>query len=337
MRARIAAIASTALLFTVTGTAIAKCDGTPFNPVTDIAWNGIFPIRVGGVPVAQNSNLPDGTSGTDSPVCVCTTDKETYLGLDVSFWEIAYLAESVKDAYCSPSLGTAFAGADNGFHGGTNERKTAAPYTFKQVHWLMFPAFHILGLLTDMQCLESGDFAYASMSEINPLHNNALLADLADPKALLFANPAADIACVASNSLAQLPGGFFPTGYDSLFWCWWENIYPLTGDMGTPHDLTATAQTVARQIFFLSETGLLQDHVKNVCAPTYTAIPKKSQWRFQLAKPVKSATPFVVGQTELVWGINKSQSYHDGNYLYVLFQKKRCCQKLKGSNSTGSN
>ena len=241
------------------------------------------------------------------------------------------MLEVVKDAYCSPTLGMSFSSLDNGFHGGTTDQKTAAPYSFSQVHLINNPILTLMGLLTDMPCLASGNFEIA-MSEFDPVHNNPLLADLADPKAFLFANPAADIACGASNALAQMPGGFFPSSYDSLFWCWWENIYPLSGDIGSPHVLTAASQNAARKIYSYTEIGLLQDYEKDVCHPIPVTVPKKSQWRFQLAKPVKTPTPFVAGQTELIWGSGKNPPYKEGNFLFVMFQKKRCCQKLKGAN-----
>lgn len=320
------------LIVMLAGEAFGSCKGTPWDPATGIAWNGLFPIRIGGTAVANNSQLPDGTDGTYSPICTCTTTTETYLGLDVSFWDIDYLVEITKDAWCSPTLGTAFSGSDNGFLGGTVDKKEAAPRTFKQAHWLMFPAFKLLGLMTDNQCLAGGDFAFGFLSELSPLHNNDYLADLADPKSILVANPAADLACAGSLAIAQLPGGFLPKAYDSLFWCWFDNIYPLSGNMQYPHSLTAAAQVASRQIYTFTESGSLEDYMINSCHGTATTLPKKSQWRFQIAKPVKGATPFIAGQSELSWGTNKNPPYYDENFLFVLFQKKRCCQKLKGSN-----
>lgn len=305
-----------------------RCKGSAFNPVTDIAWNGLFPIKLGGVALAKNSHVPDSQDDTGSPVCLCEDSKGMYLGLSVSFWEIAYLGEAVNNAWCSPTLGISFSGADNGFLSGTNTSKTAATKTFKQVHWLMFPVFRLLGLLTDMPCLATGEFAYATMTEFSPIHNNPYLGLAADPKAFLFANPAAVIACSGANLLANAPAETLSPAYDALFWCWWDTVYPLTGDVQTPHDLTGAAQNIAREIFVMSQAGAVQDNVRNVCGGSYSPIPKKSQWRFQIAKPVKGATPFVPGQSELTWGSGKKLPYAGGNYMFVLFNKKRCCLKL---------
>lgn len=311
----------------------AKCEGAAFNPVTEVAWNGIFPIRVGGVAVAQNQNLPDGTNGTVNPICICTDSQETYLGTEFSFWDIGFLAEVVSDAYCSPTLGMQFSGLDNGSRAGVNSQDINAPRTFKQVHWFEFPVFHLLGMLTDLTCLQGGtNLVPGDMTEVMPDHADDFLAAIKDPKVFLVANPIADIACVGKNAIAQMPGGFFPAAYDSLFWCQWDNIYPLSGNVASQHHLTSSAQLVARQLYTYTQFGVIQDYTANSCQGVYAALMKSSQWRYQLAKPVKSATPFWAGQSELVWGSGKAPAFRDSNFLFVLFQKKRCCQKLGGAN-----
>jgi conjugal transfer pilus assembly protein TraU len=312
-----------------------------------VAWNGLFPIRVGGVALATNSSLPDGAQGTVNPICTCETQHfngenatKWYRGLQVGFWDIGYLTEVVDDAWCSTTLGTAFSGLDNGFHGGSNSQAIPAPHTFKQVHWINFPIFKLLNLLTDISCLQDGDFDFVNFSELMPDWNEDLLAALKDPKVFLLANPVADVACAGSNALAQVPGNFLPTTFDSFWWCWWDNIYPLSGNAASPSVLTTTAQLVGRQIFEYSELGLLQDYVAdpNGCHPEPAYIAKKSQWRFQFAKPVKSSTPMWVGQNEFVWGSGKALPYDGRNFLMVLFQKKNCCLKINwGSLDGGSS
>ena len=313
--------------------AAAKCEGAPFNPVTEISWNGVFPIRVGGVAVAQNKNLPDGTSGTVDPFCSCTNSSETYFGTEVSFYDIGILAEVVSDAFCSPTLGTQFSSLDNGSRAGVNSKKTVAPRTFKQVHWFQFPVFRIMGMLTDMRCLTGGTgLMPGDMTEVMPDHADDFLAAIKDPKVFLFANPAADIACAAKNAIAHVPGGYFPVAYDSLFWCQWDNIYPLSGNVGSSAHLTSSAQLVARQLYTMSQLGLVLDYTVSSCEGRATGMMKSSQWRYQLAKPVKTATPFWAGQSELIWGSMKAPVYKDSNFLFVVFQKKKCCQKLRGAN-----
>ena len=315
----------------------ALCNGSPFNPLTDVAWNGIFPIRVGGVVVA-GSGLPDGSQGTTSPICTCTTSTESYAGLTIGFWDIDYLVEVVNDAWCSPTLGASLGGSlSNGFHNGQNDQRHVAPITFKQTHWLTFPLFLMIGMLTDMKCIQQVGFDFANFTELPQGWNNDLTSALKDPKVFLVANPLAEIACAGSNSLAQVPGGAFPIVFDAFWWCWWDNIYPVSGNVASPHVLTSAAQAASKQIFLNSEFGAVLDWVADPmgCNPQPAYIAKKSQWRLQLAKPVKQGVPMWIGLSEMAWGTGKSRPYYDSNFMFVLFQKKNCCQKILGSSSVG--
>ena len=324
-----AASVSVFILLLSAVSALATCNGTIFNPVTDVAWNGLFPIRVGGFAVATNSNIPDGGTGTVNPICTCTPTTGTYIGTQIGFWDVAYLVEVVDDPYCSTVVGTTV-GPNTGSHQGTNSKDIAAPHTFKQVHWWPFNAMQLLGMLTGLSCIQQETLQLASLSEIDPSWSEDWLAMLKDPKVFLVANPAADIACGAKSTIAQIPGAFFPAVYDSLFWCLWDNVYPLSGNVGSAHNMTAAAQIVGRQIYINTNLGLVQDWTSDSqgCSSQYTPTMKSSQWRFQLAKPVKTATPFWAGQSEMVWGSSKAPAYNDKNFLYVLFQKKKCCQKI---------
>jgi len=312
----------------------AKCSTKPFNPISDVAWNGIFPIRVGGVAVATNSELPDASTGTVNPICTCEDVKGTYVGMEISFWDISYMAEVVGDAYCSPVVGMKYSGLDSkGYHSGTNSKAIPSAHTFKQIHWFEFPVFHMIGMLGDLKCLQAGkDIAPGDMSETNPTYNDDYLSALKDPKIFLFANPAADIACIGKAAIAQLPGSWFPMAYDSFFWCQWDNIYPLSGNVASGSVLTSSAQIVARQVYTYTQEQAILDYTKLACKGQPSNIMKSSQWRYQFAKPVKSATPFWAAQSEFIWGGGKAPAYNDSNFLFVLFQKKKCCQKLKGAN-----
>lgn len=333
--------------------AAGKCDLPAFNPVKDVAWNGLFPIRVGGarVSAATPDELPDTDTPISNPVCYCTTTDETYVGVKVDFWNISYLAEIVKDPYCSTVLGTSLEGSNNstgtgttgtvttkGFPGsskkGGADQKTKAPRTFMHSHWITFPVMQLIGMMLDSKCGKTEEFTFLDMSEVSLTYSNDHLANLSDPKSLLVANPVADIAAIPSYVMAQAPNGFYPPAYDAFFWAWWYNIYPLVGAVNQPHSLSVSAHLAARQVYSKTSDGGVLDYTLDpmACTGKYQSIPKKSQWRFQLAKPGKSS-PIIAGRTELLWGSGKNPPYKDGNFLWVLFQKMNCCQKIKGSNS----
>ena len=146
-----------------------KCKNSPFNPVTEVAWKGLLPIRVGGVALAGGgTGLPENGDGTKNPICLCTDEKGTYMGMEISFWDVNNLAEVVQEAGCSPTIGTSIAFSADGFHGGVVSTKKPSPNIFKHVHWIKFPALDILGMLGGMKCASRGTMDYTELTEFNP-------------------------------------------------------------------------------------------------------------------------------------------------------------------------
>lgn len=313
-----------------------KCDNKAFNPVTDVTWSGLFPIRVGGVKLTGDSGVADSAegSGLKSPICKCYPEGSVlpYFGLNLAFWDINNLVEIVETPGCSTTLGKSLAMNDRGFHGGTVKSDVAAPVLFKQAHWVKFPMLSILGMLTDFKCAgKGGGFDIATLSEYDPAHNNDLIAAFRRPDNLIFANPAFDLVQPANVLLAHTTAGTLPGAYDSLFWMYWDNIYPLSGSKASPHDLEGSAQIAAKQIYSFYGMGILWDNVSDYCEAKMTWTPKKSHWRYQLAKPVKTPKPFIAGMSEFVWGMGgKNPPFKEGNFLFVLFQKKNCCERILG-------
>lgn len=307
-----------------------ECKGSIFNPVTDVAWTAMFPIRVGGVKLNQGA-LPDAADSGKiaSPVCTCTSEKGTWVGMDIGFWDVNNLVEAVETPGCSTVMGKSIAMNDRGFHGGTSRGSDLTPLLFKQAHWIKFPVISILNMLTDMKCVSKGSFDYVNLSEFDPRWNNDLVALFSRPDNILFAFPAFDLLQPANVLQAHTSAGALPAAYDSLFWLYWDTIYPLSGSKSTPHDLEGSAQIVAKQIYSFYGLGLLRDGVKDVCQATMSYTPKKSHWRFQIAKPVKTSKPFLPGMSELIWGMGgKNPPFKEGNFLFVLFQRKRCCEAM---------
>lgn len=326
------------MLFALAGAtqsyAASGCNGTIFNPVTDVPWNGIFPLRVGGVAVKQNRDLPDTAEGRSGlPLCACTTSTETYVGLKVSFWNINTLYEVVRTPYCSPTMGTSFSSLDNGYHGGTNNQTAGQPKTFKQVHRVRFPLFDVVGLLTDSTCFKHNEgFDYLGFSELDPTHNKSYLAAVLDPRVFLFASPPFDIVCSASRGISMVPGDVLSGAFNTLFWCCFENVYSLTGDKNNPNDTESAIAIGAKDLYKVTSAGLHLDTTSNTCASRpFVGAWKKGDFRFALSKPVRMAKPIICDTPGLLWDSNKNPPLKEGNYLFVLFQKHLCCQKIKGA------
>ena len=61
----------------------ATCTGRFANPITDICWTCIFPIRIAGATLASLDQ--EDTPNPDGVVCACGNPPK--IGMKVSFWE----------------------------------------------------------------------------------------------------------------------------------------------------------------------------------------------------------------------------------------------------------
>ncbi|MFQ5779180.1 MAG: TraU family protein [Nitrospiria bacterium] len=317
----------TLLLFTVVQEASA-CPGRIFNPVTDVDWTGVFPIKIGGVTIA-GFGQEDTATVSRSPICFCA-DRPPPLnvvpGIPVSFWEPVYLIEVVQDPYCFPSLG----GVDlsptiQGFGSNSATEGHGEHHAFYQAHLYAYPIISLLGLVIDFGCLQGGGFDLGYITELDPLWNSPELAALLTPEAFLFANPGS-IAVCAADCAAATAG--FPL--DPLFWCsgCWGGVYPLNGALsaGNASPQQASALVASRLLFKLHRQGFLWGTVgeAGMCSRYPMPIIRKSQYKLQLAYP-KRGSVFPIGRSDLVWGIGASFPVAGEDFVYVIWRKRDCC------------
>ena len=295
----------------------AECPTGRFvNPVTDVAWECVFPMSIGGVSTgAGPEEDPDAVA---DPVCACGP---TTVGITASFWEPARMIETVVDPYCFAAMGLPMTNPTPGMLTGSLDRSGQSGKAFAQVHYYIFPAWSVLDLFTDVPCIEEAGFDVAWISEILPTWNNDLLAFLLQPEALLFANPAAALACMADSAAAAsgLPS-------DLLFWCMgsWGNAYPLAGSITATDYVEAHAGIAARSVYYSGRTGLLADPGVHACGSVVTPIWRKRNYRLQEMQPVRS-TCQPIGRTGLLWTGGKNPLYGGDNFVWALFRRVKCC------------
>ena len=310
-------------------TSWAICKARPINPITDICWQCIFPIQLGGRLNLGNFHGDEPMDDPSPPICACLSGGRITIGITVSFYEPARMIETVNDAYCFPSLGAALGNPQPGLLNGStdNAEATGGTQAFQQAHYYILPIFGMLDLFADLPCLEQDGFDLAYMTEIDPLWSNDSLAFMINPEALLFANPAAHLSCIPDSVSAAL-------GYplDPLFWCMgsWGSAYPLTGTIAYRNPVSANAGLAARMLFKLGREMLLWDTATNVCGPVMLPIWRKSHYRLQIAKPVRGNDCVPIGRSDLIWGAGKNPpggggSNAEGNFLWVLTRKNKCC------------
>lgn len=314
------------IILLLVGTAEAGKSGKMINPITDVDWSGIFPVKIGGVTIAKGGGDLSSDTPPDnikSPVCVC---KNT-IGLSVSFWEPARISETVKDPYYFPTIGTQLGNSKEGFlYGNSSVNADNGKTTNAQEHWLIFAVWNMLDLFLDFPCLDAEQFDIAYITEVDPTWQDDLLGFILNPEALLFANPIANLACIADSVKANYNYPLSP-----LFWCMgsWGNAYPLTGTAGGNNEVQANAALASRMIFKLGREMLLWDTGVNVCGKVPTPIWIKENYRLQLARPVRGRI-VPIGRSTLLWGSSKNPPFGAGgnpadDFMWIMFRKRVCC------------
>ena len=301
----------------------AKCGGRFFNPVSDVDWGAMFPIKIGGIKITPGE-------GTDTvnhfPLCFCGSPVPR-VGIKVSFWEPVKLVEVVRHPGCFPSLGGrklplpsfAMAGA-YGEGGGQRGDRTS----FLHVHHFLYPVFSVLNLFSSFGCMTQGGFDLAYLTAFDPLWSNDELSFLLHPEIALVANPEAQAACAADAVAAS--GGF---GINKLFWCAgsWGSVYPHTGNNGATGDLPAVYALSAVKLLAKLHNELLAFKTTgegSLCAARPHRVIVKDQYKLQLAFP-KNTQAFPIGRVTARWAPGKWYPAQGEDWVWVLWRKKDCC------------
>lgn len=249
-------------------------------------------------------------------------------GIKVSFWSPARLIETVKDAWCFPTIGSSLAGSKKkGFLNGSSTGKSSSNEIFTQAHYIWMDVFVLIGLFLDNTCFNRLPFDIVYLTEIDPSWNSDITAFLLNPEALLFANPIAQMSCAADAIMSTVG-----IPLDPLFWCVgaWGSAYPLTGHWSGRDKTMGNALIASRIIYKLSREGLYWDTALNYCYKFPTPIWVKSHQRLQEARPLRSSWVLPIGRSDLIWGAGANPPISGGkgaedNFLWVLFKERLCC------------
>lgn len=322
------------MLKCITNVAIVQaepCVGKFVNPITDICWSCLFPIKIGNIPIYSGGR--QDTNNPSAIPCICPKKVGEVVvptpGLPISFWEPARLADVTRTPYCMVSLG-GFQLMKSGKKHGTVASKAnneSLKHSFYHVHWYIYPLIYWLELVTDFLCLEQSSMDVAYMSEFDPLWNNDELNAILNPEAILFGNPIAQLACAADCVAAT--ANF---ASEALFWCAGCNgsLYPFGGfTEGHVGGVQVSSLIVERTIARLHRIGLAWDTVSDVCKKKLALKVKKNQYKLQMTYPVPNSTgstscnPF--GRTTAVWGSGREFPGNGEDFGYLVWRKKYCC------------
>jgi len=325
-------IAVILLLFVTPSTTVeAVCGGRFFNPVTDICWKCIFPIKIGSTTIVSMEQ-EGSPSGITNPICICD-DQRIFniprVGLRITFFEPVRIIEVVKEPGCSPTLGgiEVFPNSWKG-HGTIGVGNDLTQDTFYQVHDFAYPVLALLDIMTEM-CFILGGVDLFYVTELDESWINSEIASFLNPEAALFGNPVAKAACMADALAANITFGLEP-----MFWCAgsWGSVYPFVGhDATSISPVQSTSLLAVRFIAKMHRQGMRWGSlgIDNLCSEYPIPFLKKSLYKLQMAYPVpqtigrRCCQP--IGRSTFIWGMNRRFPVEGEDFSYVLFQKRECC------------
>lgn len=307
--------------------AAAICNKRFLNPITEVCWDCIFPISIGGLSIG--GDRPD-TPNQTLPVCLCPGIPPRP-GLAIGLWEPARLVDVANEPGCFVNMGfdidlgllSLGKSSDVTQNGGATGSKW-------QSHYYFYPLISWLGVIVDGLCMQSAQFDVAYISEIDPLWQDAELNNLINPEAALFANPIAQAACAADCVKASAGG----LPMDSLFWCagCGGSIYPIQGDVGAHVGGVMASQVVATKMVARMHRLLLARRTASssaLCQPTSQPIINKSQYRMQITRPRPKTSGRYgcgpVGFSPQFVERFREFPFRGESFGWLMWRKRNCC------------
>ncbi len=306
------------------------CQGTFVNPITGVCWDCLFPLTIGDIAVV-NSSLPD-TSNPSNPICICTESGFPRIGIAFGYWEPFALEDVTRDPMCMVNIGGVslpISGLTTQIGGNTyaptnNSESNGA---FYEVHWYEYPLVSWLNIITDIGCMDSGDFNIAYLTEFDPTWDDDILGFVLNPEAILFGNQPAQASCSADavSATTDMP-------IDLLFWCMGDqgSAYPLTGNVSNKmSDVNAATLEGEKFNFKMHREALLWDtntSTDGLCQSVPTPILPKTRYRYQMVNIVPDAsTCYPYGHSTMTWESGHDDPSNQGNFGFLVWRKRNCC------------
>ena len=311
---KLAVLLSIWLVFNCNANA-SQCPSGLLNPFTDIAYNCIFPISIGGI-LHIGGGEKDHRESSKSPICACK-GVVPKIGLRISFWEPSNIIDSVSEPYCIMPLGKKIASARMDSLKGSLDNTKA----FQQIHYYIFPLWPMLNMFTDIPCFDHKGFDAAFLSELYPAWQDETKGILFNPEAILFGNPLTYGACMAdATASVKRP-------VNSLFWCMgsWGMTYPLSGSIVSTDYTEANIALAARGIFLMGRLGMLRHSSDDGCSSILAPIWKKDRFRLQIMHPTNDRACLNIGRSGWLWQSSSKHKIDDDNFSFMVFKHQDCC------------
>lgn len=314
------------------------CEGKFLNPITDICWSCVYPIRLFGANIFQKDG-EDFDTGFNSVACACENPPQ--IGVPNSFWEPVYLTDVTTVPWCFPLLGGVHLNvpinatklgfiADRTSTISVNSEKSS----FQWVHGYTNPLMYVLDVLLDSSCLTKGSLSPEWPTEVDPAYDDWEISTAMNPLVFAVANMTA-VAAGTADGIAALVD--FPR--PELFWVAgsWGNIYPYSGFVDPHHTNETTARLLTTRLLawqheFKAMSAMYGS--ENACSDhgSWQPIMDKRQYKITRVWPVPQTKKIMgrccdpIGRTTMLIESGMevpAPKYRD--FGYAIFRKRDCC------------
>jgi conjugal transfer pilus assembly protein TraU len=308
-----------------------SCHGEMFNPMSDVDWNNLYPITIGGFKMNSKGNA---TSPLQYEPSVCTCPGPFGIpsyGIGVTYWEPVYIAEIERSPGCMSSLGgkKILKGYDS-LHSEQIMTFNGPGQTSRmQMHWYEYPVFKVVDIMQSMACKNTGGFALVGLTEIDPFWQSDEWAAVFSPDSSLFASLPAQAACAIDAVAATV---HYPI--DALIWCagTWGSVYPFSGN--SPHtnsNFSSNNLVLAKYIARQTRLGLMWQTIgpTAMCFTHPAPVWLKSQYRFNQVAPIaRRGSTVEAGNPGAMLSPPVTNHPTRESTVDMVWRARQCCARL---------
>jgi conjugal transfer pilus assembly protein TraU len=317
------------------------CQGKFPNLLTDVCYDCMFPITLGGSPINMGTSSEDYNSGASGSF-ICSCENDLTVGITSSFWEPIYMVDTTNVAGCMPLLGGLMINppmnsSENGSWKGTNSSIGGTSKTaFAHINEYINPIMTALGIISDNPCLDKRGFDTPYVSWADPTWNDDALSMLLTPYAYPFAG-LPSIAAEAPDAISATTG----FGLETLFWTAgaWGAMYPVTGNVSNANTPEQVAHLLmARVLAKLHASGVQQTTAGPVAQASCGAlgVPEflmdKRQYKTSRLFPFPDNLCTPISRPLVLQEVGAANPQYK-DYGYFIFRKKDCCSPLIGASN----
>jgi conjugal transfer pilus assembly protein TraU len=276
------------------------------------------------------------------PLCQCVVDNgggQPDVGVKMRIVDMTGFAEATDTPFYFPCFmknspnKVAVKKRGNKFSNGNNDTGT-----YLNAHFISFPVFAVLNLLTNQACLSAGKIDLPFIGEIEPEWYNEFVAAYTHPENTLVSNAIAQVACISDCVTSA-----FKQPNEALVWCrgCWHSQRAEDGRIEGKVGIVDAAELSVNMLDYMAMTyrSALSIPIMNMpSGVTFPAIstnaiacgtrkyfPKivKPAYFLQPAYPIPDFA-YPIGFPPLVWSNFKTVPSYTST-IFAIWKRKVCC------------